>query len=556
MTTDDHLEVGRAALRSGRWKEAVGAFETSLSNQETPEALQGLGEALWWLGRSSESVRCRERAYVGFRQVGNPVQASRMAVDVSVSYLINLANPAAAQGWLARAERVVADTTPNPMRGWLWLIGGFLAQDPDQAQELIDRALQFARQSGDIDLELVALSDLGIAKVRAGRVDEGLASLDEAMAGTLAGEYSRLDTVVFTSCNMLAACSLAGDLERAVQWCRVADEFMERIGSPFMYATCRAHFGGVLIEKGQWARAEQELQAALRMSEEAGPGPRTEALARLADLRFRQGRLEEADSLLEPVHDSVSAALPAAALQMARGEPEVAVAQLQRRLRRLGQPHIEAASTLAMLVDAHIATGNLESATEAATRLVALATALDRPHTSALSSLASGHLAAIRGRTEEAVGHLEDALHHFSDLDLPLESGQVRLELARLLAETNFEMAKQEAGLALAVFDGLGATAHADAAASLLRSFGVTRRPGPKNVGLLTKREQEVLQLVTQGLSNPEIAERLFISRKTAAHHVSRVLTKLGVRNRAEAAAVASRLGELDQPGTSARSQS
>ena len=59
----------------------------------------------------------------------------------------------------------------------------------------------------------------------------------------------------------------------------------------------------------------------------------------------------------------------------------------------------------------------------------------------------------------------------------------------------------------------------------------------------LTAREQEVLELIALGMSNARIARTLVISEKTAGHHVSRILTKLGVHNRAEAAAYAARQG-------------
>ena len=103
-----------------------------------------------------------------------------------------------------------------------------------------------------------------------------------------------------------------------------------------------------------------------------------------------------------------------------------------------------------------------------------------------------------------------------------------------------------EARNALAAFERLGAAGDADAADALLRSLGATGRVGPKRAGTLTRREQEVLRLVGLGLSNPEIAQRLFISRKTAAHHVSNVLAKLGVRNRAGAIAHATRQQDRD----------
>jgi len=98
-----------------------------------------------------------------------------------------------------------------------------------------------------------------------------------------------------------------------------------------------------------------------------------------------------------------------------------------------------------------------------------------------------------------------------------------------------------EARTALAEFDRLGAPRDADAAAALLRRRGVGGRTGPKHVGLLSRREQEVLRLLAEGLTNAEIAARLFISTKTAGHHVSNVLAKLSVRSRGEAAAWALR---------------
>jgi DNA-binding NarL/FixJ family response regulator len=96
-----------------------------------------------------------------------------------------------------------------------------------------------------------------------------------------------------------------------------------------------------------------------------------------------------------------------------------------------------------------------------------------------------------------------------------------------------------EARSALQAFDRMGATSEADQAAAFLRGLGVKGRTGPRDGAMLSRREQEVLSLVTEGLSNAEIAERLFISVKTAGNHVSNILTKLGVRSRTEATAYA-----------------
>ena len=124
---------------------------------------------------------------------------------------------------------------------------------------------------------------------------------------------------------------------------------------------------------------------------------------------------------------------------------------------------------------------------------------------------------------------------------MPLDTGEARLELARALAVDAPDLARDEARTAFATFQELGASRAMDVAAAVLRDLGAGTAGRPRAYGELTAREQEVLGLVAQGMSNARIAQTLFISEKTAGHHVSRILSKLGVRNRAEAAAHAAR---------------
>ncbi|HEV2871696.1 MAG TPA: helix-turn-helix transcriptional regulator, partial [Actinomycetota bacterium] len=160
MTAVEPLAAGHAALEAGRWEEARAAFAAALAEQETPQALDGMGVALWWLGETRASVAHTERAYAQFRRAGDAVSAAVAAINLCVTWMSNFDNHAAAGGWLARAERVLEEADPNPLRGWLWLLRGYLEPDPGRAQELLRRALELARASGDVDLELCALGDL------------------------------------------------------------------------------------------------------------------------------------------------------------------------------------------------------------------------------------------------------------------------------------------------------------------------------------------------------------------------------------------------------------
>jgi ATP/maltotriose-dependent transcriptional regulator MalT len=538
------LQTGSDLLQAGRWAEARAAFESQLSDQPSGETLSGLAQARWWLGDILESTAYHRRAYAAFRREGNPVAAAMEAFSLSMNYKCCLGNDAAANGWVARAETIVEEHDLPLLRGWLWSFKAYLEleHDLDRSYQFHKMALDCARALGDRDLELVSLTMLGEVLALRGRFDEGLNLIDEAMAGISAHEYSQFMTVAIVCCGMLLACKVACDFQRTVQWCRIADEFSQTYGCPYMFGECRTTYGSVLVAAGDWDEAERQLSTAIKMTAGVYPPIHATAVASLADLRLRRGRIEEAEALLSEIEHEVEALVPAAASKLARGQASTAIALLERNLRYSPSGSLYAVRALELLVEAHIQDGNLNAARKALKRLEAAASSESWLEAFARASMAAGRLAEAREDMAASVPHFEKALSLYSRLGLPLEAARARLAMARAVSEESSDLAITEAQGALAAFERLGAAADADKSAALLRSLGVASKPGPKGVGILTRREQEVLSLIAKGMSNPEIADRLFISRKTAAHHVSNLLTKLELRNRAEAVAYVSRV--------------
>ena len=551
-TAEEELRVGNAALAAGKWRDARAAFEAVCAGGDRAEACYGLAVAAWWLGDNRASVAHCTRAYALFRPTGDVAGAVQCALWLGITYKANFDSTAAASGWIGRADRLLEPIEPGPLHAYAWLARAYRSPDLDGAEALTRRALDVARAAGDVDLELVALSQLGLIRVGKGDTAAGFAMLDEAAAAALGGERRNLDTVVYACCDMLSACEMAGDLERAAEWCRVADDFVAAYGCPFLNAECRIYYGSVLAAKGRWDEADRELAAGLRITDGACPSLHARALSRLAGLRVRQGRLEEAAELLSRLGGGVEAqeetALSLAALMLARGDALAASRNLNQRMHQLTEHRLLLAAALELLVDANIAAGELAAATEAVERLARAVKPSGDERLAAGLSAAEGRVALARGDAGAAVERLERALVVWSRLERPFEVARTRYDLGRALAPSARDVAIEHARRALAAMEGLGAALDADRVAAYLRSLGVSARTGAKGVGLLTAREQEVLRLLGAGLSNPEIAQRLHVTRKTASHHVSNILGKLDLRNRAEAAAFATReLGKSEE---------
>jgi DNA-binding CsgD family transcriptional regulator len=534
VTADQSVTRGQEALAAGQWDAARTAFETALASGESPEALDGLAEVCQRDGDYAAAIELRERAFAGFLARADKGRAAKVAAyHLAFDYAAVYGSFAVANGWLERARRLAQQAGDCAERGWVELAGVLTTNDAAVRDAHLTAALDIADRHGDTDLHFDVVAYAGVALVQRGQIAEGMSKIDEASVAVRSGEVRSATASGEILCKMLLACELILDVRRAEQWMTLANK--QPLAWPS--AICRMHYGGILTAAGRWDEAENELGTSARCYDASYPALRSGAVARLAELRVRQGRLPEAGGLLAGHAHDPFAVRPLAALHLARNESEVAVSLLRRHLAE-DLPDVGQVPILGLLVEAELAAGHSDAARHHGTMLATIAQRSPAPAIRGAAELAAALVSAAEDETVPA-GHLERALAGFATAGLPLEEARTRLILARILVDRQRDLACAEATSALTVFDRLGARRDADAAAALLRSLGVRGRTGPKHVDVLSRREQEVLALLGLGLSNGEIATQLFISPKTASHHVSSVLAKLGLRNRAAAAAYA-----------------
>ncbi|QDH10728.1 LuxR family transcriptional regulator [Nocardioides dongxiaopingii] len=534
------LAEGLRAVQEARWAEARERLEAALADGPPVAAgLDGLAQALWFLGDGPGAIAARARAFDAHLDDGDPGGAATSAVWISHQHSVR-GRRSAASGWLARAETVLDGVPECPGSGWVAVERARRAPVGVEQARCAREAVAIARRTRDTDLEVFATSLLGRAEVAAGHPVRGMALLEEAMVAATSGRVRNTHTLGEAYCNLVMACADAGDWERATEWCEHVDAFARTVGAAPLVGACRAVHADVLLTTGHWSEAEAALESALDVHAHAIPELGDPAAALLAELRVRQGRLTEAAALLADRAETPSSLRALALLRLAQDRAGEAVALLERGLRGSAGDTLRTSRLLATLVDAELASGALAAAADAAHRLGEAATDGLRL-TAALSGLASARVAHAAGRPDDAAEPSRRALAEFLVLAMPLDAASARLELARALAPSARETAADEARVARSVFDGLGATASRAAAERLLASLAAVR--APRGLGALTDREREVLDLVARGLTNARIAQALVITEKTAGHHVSNILAKLGVRNRTEAAArlVASR---------------
>ena len=551
---EELLASGWEALQRTDWEEAHGYFEAALAEQLSAEAFDGMSLATWWLDDAQAMFSARERAYALYRKRGDRRSAGRLATLLGIDHYQFRGEAAIGNGWFRRAHRLLDEESPGPEHGWLAIWEGqirlLFGNDPAAARELGARAARLGRTLGLVDIEMTGLGLEGLALVTQGDTATGMARLDEATAAAVGGEMSVPNAIGATCCYLIYACERVRDYERAVQWCNKVQDFCRQVRWTSLFATCRAHHASVLMWKGAWADAEIELEAATRQLETIRPGDAAHGVVRLAELRRRQGRLDEAERLFERVSFDQHGLLGLAAVALDRAKAPAARDLVQRALRRIPKENrTDRAAALELIVRAYAALGRIDDARAAVSELEGLAAAVATDPVRASAALGHGVLAAVEGDLEASRRHLEDAIDLFDRTGTPFEAAQARLELAEVLARLGREEpAVEEARRAHRTLTSMGAALESRRAAAALRRLGAGTagpRGGAEPTFGLSTRELEVLGLVAQGLSNGRIATALVISEHTARRHVANILRKLDVPSRAAAAALAARYGLL-----------
>jgi ATP/maltotriose-dependent transcriptional regulator MalT len=548
------LEAAGAALEAGAYEDARDKFLQVLAVEDIPEAQEGLAWAAAWLNEADLAFGAREAAFRQYRARGDEVGAARQAIWLSTDYVEFRGEMAVASGWRERAHRILDALPVTPEHGWLAVIEGDLAlcyaDDTEVALGCAGRALEIGKALGDSSIEVMGLAMQGIAMVTEGAVEDGMRRLDEAAAIALSGELQDPVAISWAVCYLIFACERVRDLNRAEEWCKKLGEFADQQKITQTQGICRIHYASVLIWRGMWDEAESQLADAsgkVAFSRLL----RAEGVVRLADLRRRQGRMEEAEALFRQADWHPLAWVGLAELALDDGKPLDARELVERALRHVPErSRTQRAAAYELQCRAEALLGRHNVALQAYQAVQSLSEAVATLPLRAAASFSAGAVAIGERDFEVARAHLEDALGLYERSGAPYESARARLDLASVLVSLDrLEPARREAEAALQMLEQLGARLYAARARALLQD--IERRssePVVSDGGPLTGRQVEILRLIARGLNDHEIAATLVVSEHTVHRHVANILQRLNLPSRAAAVAYAAGNGLIPSP--------
>jgi DNA-binding CsgD family transcriptional regulator len=492
--------------------EAMVAYADDLAQADRARLLEQLSYECFLIGHYARASEARRVALEIWRGI-----EARTEEGDALRWLSELAwfagRQAEAECYCVEAIRVLESLQPSPVLAMAYCDRAGLdmeSHDNDSAIEFAHRSIALAERWTDHLILSSALNILGTARLIIGD-DSGWADLERSLQLALANGFQQQTASAYTDLAAMAVSrrqyrEAAGFLSAGLAYCEERDlDFLR----PYLLA----YRARMMFEQGHWLGASEDAEAVL-LHPRTTPVTRIPALRTLGHLRIRRGDpdanspLEEARALAGPEPElqrfGTLAAVAAEAAWLA-GDREGVLREVQPAYERVlhrRDPRMK---------------GELAAWLYRVDALEQLPTDIPEPYALEISRDWRG------------------AARAWKELGCPYER-------ALVLGWYGTESEQREA---LAILDQLGAAPAAQALRRQMRARGVRAVPRGSRTSTrcnplgLTRREAEILALLSEGLRNAAIARRLFVSTKTVDHHVSAILAKLGVPSRAEAVAIA-----------------
>jgi class 3 adenylate cyclase len=472
----DSLDDARAAAARQAWREAYAAYTGLDAQSLTASDVETFGEAAWWRGKLDEAIALRERAHAAFTGAGDKLGAAGVAVTLAWDYEARGAF-AVAHGWLATARRLLESLPESPEHGRLMLTDAITALyaegDLERAESLFESAFELAQRVGDPDVQILALSGKGRTRIKGGRIEEGLALLDEATASASSGGVkSHATGLVY--CMTISSCRDLGDYRRAAEWTEAANRWCDQLDVSGFPGKCRIHRAEVLRLRGDWPAAEAQAQAACEELQDFDRSVTANGHYEIGEIRRQRGDSAGAEEAYRTADELGRDPQPGLALlRLAEGKVDAAVAGVTRTLEDVQDP-LSRLRRLPAQVEIAIAADDLKTARAALEELEGIVDSYKIGERRAVAFDATIHVALGRIRLAEkdwdgAVASLQRARDEWRDVGAPYETAQARM----LLGVAHRRRGDEHGGTdelegALASFERLGARLDVERAKELL----------------------------------------------------------------------------------------
>ena len=538
MSATAELRRGRESFARREWLDAYTTLrDADAAAALSPDDLEMYATAAYLTGRMVESADLWIRAHSAYLAGENVTRAARCAIRLGID-LLNAGERVRGAGWVERARRLLDEQQQDCVeQGYVLLpdaVRRIMEGDVTGACNIFAQAADFGRRFREPDLLVMARHGMGRALIRAGRIRDGIALLDEAMVALEAGEVSP----IFAGdiyCSVIEASLEVFDARRArewttalAQWCQSQPDLVPYTGQ------CLVRRAEIMQLHGDWSEA---ITIARNACDHFLRGPEHRAIAsafyQQAELQRLHGDYAAAEESYREASRRGRDPQPGLALmRLAQGQVDVAAAGI-----RLAVDHAIGRTArcrlLPAFVDIMLATNDTTAARTASEELTQLAESLDAPLLHAAASQAKGAVSLAMGDAREALEFLRRAWGLWQDVEAPYDGARVRILIGLACrARGDEDAAEMEFDAARWVFEQLSAMPDVARARSLSRRHA-------RDANRLTERELQVLRLIAAGRTNRAIAGALHISEKTVARHVSNIFTKLGLSSRSAATAYA-----------------